>query len=276
VSDYTPDPSAGAPAPSWSSPQAAAPSASVQTTMHQMTEQLQTVIDAAERAAEAIRHDAEDQARRHLIEAQHKADQLTAERVRLISDLTDDLIAHASTVKQHSEQMVRALEEAITSVTTKLEQPAFKDPLGAGTPSYSTPEPSASFAPSIPSYSEPPAPPAPEPAPAMPPAPPVSSDPAATPEPSPSYEPPPPYEAPAYEPPAYEPPPYQPPAPPAAAPPSEPPAPLGQPAGPPPPQGPPLGAPPPAGPPAGFGEAPADEDEDDDGPSRVFRPGNYQ
>ena len=53
---------------------------------------------------------------------------MTAERVRLISELTDDLIRHAGTVRDHSEQMVRALEDAISSVTGKLGEPALTDP----------------------------------------------------------------------------------------------------------------------------------------------------
>ena len=99
-----------------------APSPAVQVTMDQMTDRLQTVIDAAERAAEAIRFDAETQARQHLAEAQQKADRLTAERVRLIAELTDDLIDHASVVKQHSEQMVGALEQAIQSVSGRIDE----------------------------------------------------------------------------------------------------------------------------------------------------------
>lgn len=128
MTDYTPQPHASA--SSWGQSQGQIPSPNVQATMTQMTTQLQTVIDAAERAAEAIRFDAEEQARLHLAEAQRKADRLTAERVGLISDLTDDLIRHASTVRDHSEQMIRALEDAISSVTTKLEQPALTDSLG--------------------------------------------------------------------------------------------------------------------------------------------------
>src|SRR5215210_5452366 len=111
----------------WTSSSTHVPSPNVQATMHQMTEQLQTVIDAAERAAEAIRYDAEEQARRHLAEAQRKADRMTAERVRLISELTDDLIRHAGQVRDHSEQMVRSLEDAISSVTGKLEQPGLSE-----------------------------------------------------------------------------------------------------------------------------------------------------
>ena len=128
MSEQTPDSHVVAPT-SWGQSQGHIPSPNVQATMSQMTTQLQTVIDAAERAAEAIRFDAEEQARHHLAEAQRKADRLTAERVGLISDLTDDLIRHASTVRDHSEQMIRALEDAISSVTTKLEQPALTDSL---------------------------------------------------------------------------------------------------------------------------------------------------
>lgn len=115
------------------------PSGSVQSTIDQMTDQLQTVIAAAERAAEAIRRDAEEQARRHLAEAQRKADRLTAERVGLISELTDDLIRHAGNVRDHSEQMVRALEEAIDSVTDKLEQPGLNDSLDPTRPAQPLP-----------------------------------------------------------------------------------------------------------------------------------------
>ena len=110
---------------------APSPSASVQATMNQMTDRLQTVIDAAERAADAIRHDAEEQARRHLAEAQRKADRMTAERVRMISELTDDLIRHAGAVRDHSEQMVSSLEDAITSVTGKLDEAALAESAGA-------------------------------------------------------------------------------------------------------------------------------------------------
>ena len=171
MSEYTPQPPQDEPQPPQDEPQPPqdeplrwsrggwpAPSASVQSTIHQMTDQLQTVIEAAERAAEAIRHDAEEQARRHLAEAQRKADRLTAERVGLISELTDDLIRHAANVRDHSEQMVRALEDAISSVTDKLEQPAMSDPLRApAIPSLPLGVPPARPASNVP-------PPAPDPA----------------------------------------------------------------------------------------------------------------
>jgi hypothetical protein len=112
-----------------------------------MTERLQAVIEAAERAAGAIRYDAEDRARRHLAEAQYRADQLTAERVRAISLLTDDLIEHAALVKRHSEQMVFALEQAVNSVASQLGSAgspgAAPAPLGApaGSVLADSPEP---------------------------------------------------------------------------------------------------------------------------------------
>jgi vacuolar-type H+-ATPase subunit H len=108
----------------WGSLATPGPSPNVQATMTHMTEQLQTVIDAAERAAAAIRQDAEEQARRHLAEAQQKADRMTAERVRLIAELTDDLVRHAETVRGRSEEMAISLEDAVRSVTAQLDEGA--------------------------------------------------------------------------------------------------------------------------------------------------------
>jgi vacuolar-type H+-ATPase subunit H len=129
------------PAQSWSPVVTPGPSPSVQVTMNQMTDQLQTVIDAAERAATAIRQDAEEQARQHLADAQRKADRLTAERVRLIAQLTDDLLRHAGTVREQSEVMVDSLETAIRAVTKKLEEPPeahIPQPAPASQPAVAT------------------------------------------------------------------------------------------------------------------------------------------
>jgi vacuolar-type H+-ATPase subunit H len=87
----------------------------------EMSARVQTVIEAAERAADAIRYDAEEQARQHLAAAQKKADRMTAERVRLISHLTDDLIEQASVVREHSEEMVSSLQQAIDTVSKRLD-----------------------------------------------------------------------------------------------------------------------------------------------------------
>jgi len=166
----------------WTEASAPAPSGSVQAAIDQMTAELQTVIAAAERAAEAIRRDAEEQARLHLAEAQRRADRLTAERVGLISELTDDLVRHAATVRDHSEQMVRALEDAINSVTDKLEQPGLSERLDRPQPSAA--EPPAAATPIIGSRAAPAQPATPPPPPLTPPAPPVPP-PAPTPAPPP-------------------------------------------------------------------------------------------
>jgi vacuolar-type H+-ATPase subunit H len=86
----------------------------------EMTDRLHSVIAAAERAADAIRFDAVEQANRHLIEARQKADRMTAERLRVIARLTDDLIEQASVVRHHSEQMVGSLERAIETVSGRI------------------------------------------------------------------------------------------------------------------------------------------------------------
>lgn len=86
----------------------------------EMTDRLHSVIAAAERAADAIRFDAEEQANRHLAEARQKADRMTAERLRVIARLTDDLIEQASVVRHHSEQMVGSLERAIEIVNGRI------------------------------------------------------------------------------------------------------------------------------------------------------------
>lgn len=132
-----------------------------------MTERLQAVVAAGERAAEAIRIDAEEQASRHLAEAQRKADWLTAERVRLVSRLTDDLIEHASSVRDHSERMLAAIEQAVATISARIEQ-VEAEPRGTGFERPSAPPPEAGdrdavIADSDPGPESPPPPPGGEP-----------------------------------------------------------------------------------------------------------------
>ncbi len=107
-----------------------------------MTQRLQAVVAAGERAADAIRIDAEEQASRHLAEAQRKADWLTAERVRLVSRLTDDLIEHATSVRDHSERMLGAIEQAVATISARIEQ-VEAEPHGTG---FERPAPAAAAA----------------------------------------------------------------------------------------------------------------------------------
>ena len=94
---------------------------------------LNKAIEASERAAEAIRLDAEEQAQEHLIEAQKKADRLTAERVRLTADLTTDLVNRAAVIRSHSEQLTNALEEALELVDED-DEPSANAPSAATIP----------------------------------------------------------------------------------------------------------------------------------------------
>lgn len=107
-----------------------------------MTQRLQAVVAAGERAADAIRIDAEEQASRHLAEAQRKADWLTAERVRLVSRLTDDLIEHATSVRDHSERMLGAIEQAVATISARIEQ-VEAEPHGTGFERPATTAPAA-------------------------------------------------------------------------------------------------------------------------------------
>ena len=73
---------------------------------------VESVLDAAERAAAGIREDAQDWARRYLDEARHKADQVASERINEISALTDSLLARARAVAQQSDELIAALDDA--------------------------------------------------------------------------------------------------------------------------------------------------------------------
>ncbi len=86
----------------------------------EISDRVHTVIAAAERAADAIRADAEQQARAHIEEASERAAQLTAERLRLIAGLTDELVAQAGTVRHRAEELLAGLDEAIAAVEGQL------------------------------------------------------------------------------------------------------------------------------------------------------------
>ena len=73
---------------------------------------VESVLDAAERAAVGIREDAQEWARRYLEESRRKADEVAAERIQEISALTDSLIARARAVAQQSDELIAALDDA--------------------------------------------------------------------------------------------------------------------------------------------------------------------
>ncbi len=73
---------------------------------------VESVLEAAERAAAGIRQDAEEWARRYLEESRRKADDLASERVQELSSLTETLMNRARAVAQQSDALLAALDDA--------------------------------------------------------------------------------------------------------------------------------------------------------------------
>ena len=73
---------------------------------------VESVLEAAERAAVGIRQDAEEWARRYLEESRRKADDLASERVQELSSLTEALMNRARAVAQQSDALLSALDDA--------------------------------------------------------------------------------------------------------------------------------------------------------------------
>lgn len=85
-----------------------------------MSERIQLIIEAAERAAAGIIDDAEAQATQYLQESRRRADRIAAQRAGDMWALTDDLIARAEAVKRQSDDLVRALGQAKRGVAETL------------------------------------------------------------------------------------------------------------------------------------------------------------
>ena len=73
---------------------------------------VESVLDAAERAAVSIREDAQIWARNYLEESKRKADEAASARMREISDLTDSLVNRARAVAQQSDELIAAMDDA--------------------------------------------------------------------------------------------------------------------------------------------------------------------
>lgn len=175
-------------------------------------ERIESVLDAAERAAVGIREDAEEWARRYAEESRRKADQMAADRIKEISALTDSLVNRARAVAEQSDELIAALDDAGRRM------------IGQPRGGERSPQPAATNGPGQQAPAAPPRDSAPPPAP--PAAPPPQVPAAAAPAPAAQPPPEPPPEAPEPAPAPYAPPPSAPaPEPdPPAAPPPEPPA----------------------------------------------------
>lgn len=102
-------------------------------------ERIQMIITAAEQAAAGIIDDAEAQARRCLDGARARADRIAAERAARTWSLTDDLIDRVEAVKQQSDDLLRALEEARRAVEGALPRQQPAEPQVEQQPHYSPP-----------------------------------------------------------------------------------------------------------------------------------------
>jgi hypothetical protein len=78
--------------------------------MGSVGERVETVIEAAERAAAHIRKDAEQWAQRHMEETRRRADELAAQRVRELSSISDDLLTRAQAFARQSDELISALD----------------------------------------------------------------------------------------------------------------------------------------------------------------------
>jgi len=102
------------------------------------TERLGTIVEAAERAAEAVIDDAEAQARRYLAEAEAEAGSRTSRREAELARLVDSLLADAVALRDGAERMVESLRRA---------QEGLRPPVPESPPEAEEREPAPALAP---------------------------------------------------------------------------------------------------------------------------------
>jgi hypothetical protein len=81
-------------------------------------ERLEAIVEAAERAAESVIDDAEEQARRHLAQARAEADRVGERKTAGISELLETLLGQATALRQEAERLQATLEEAQARLQT--------------------------------------------------------------------------------------------------------------------------------------------------------------
>lgn len=75
-------------------------------------QRLVAIVEAAERAAESVIDDAEEQARRYLAKAKAEADRAAGDRLSNLSELIDTLLGQAAVLRQEAERLQASLEAA--------------------------------------------------------------------------------------------------------------------------------------------------------------------
>jgi vacuolar-type H+-ATPase subunit H len=82
------------------------------TPAREAAERIEAIVEAAERAAGSVIDDAEERARRCLVEAEVEADRLVSDRLASLSELSGDLLTEAEATRRQAESLIAALEEA--------------------------------------------------------------------------------------------------------------------------------------------------------------------
>jgi vacuolar-type H+-ATPase subunit H len=104
------------------------------------TERVQTVLEAAERAAEGIIKDAEAEAERQIAESRQRAEELLRERSGLATKLSDELLERAAAIRAQSDQLIVALQRATEMLEGEL---AATPESGPEAPAAAAAEPAA-------------------------------------------------------------------------------------------------------------------------------------
>jgi len=81
-------------------------------------ERLEAIVEAAERAAESVIDDAEEQARRHLAQARAEADRVGEGKASGIGELLETLLGQAIALRQEAERLQATLEAAQAQLQT--------------------------------------------------------------------------------------------------------------------------------------------------------------
>lgn len=91
-------------------------------------ERLEAIVEAAERAAEGVIDDAEQQARRYLAQARADAERQAAGNIGELSELVDALLGQAIALRREAERLQATLEEARARIDGS-EPPAREEPV---------------------------------------------------------------------------------------------------------------------------------------------------
>ena len=92
---------------------------------------VESIIETAQRAAEAIRAEAREQAARYVESAEREADRVTLRRVVMLADLRESLVERIDLVTQQTDEVIEALDDAMRALAATV-NPAWRHEPDAG------------------------------------------------------------------------------------------------------------------------------------------------